>query len=840
MTLTGVKVGSRTLFVIILLAVFISSYRVISREVTGTNTLSEENDPNEGKVATPLRKSSNRLIPDPTGQARGYYRPNQDQDYFELFGSRGQTYRHFYNLTSGKYTYQSDYLVKKAGVIEGTEWITAEEYPTQFVVILEDKSINYFETMEEINAFWESAGKTASMAVGIESFGGLMGFQINNHSQYLYWPRFRDGSLDLTGDPLYAIYPRIHVETMDGQVLKQVLTDKNLSPTDAKDTFVFSITPSSLEIQFSQKNVDLFNSQWDFIHGFKYKQEDQQFHMITKIRCQNRPFQDIGLTYEITKSPMTSIQPELFGISNMTHSLIRSANESWNADEYGMNYEPWVEIFSTNGEGVIFSFDDMKKSGFTKKLLKHETILLPNQLTSTALGAGMQGYGYYEPNTWIDIDPSIGFVKSTDKYDLYCRTCWYTQWYTSNTRLYVGKRYHSPDTYIYDSFIAFDTGIKHKVVNTFNTLIRLYSDSCTMDDNDEGMGIRVYNVPGNNNDSQARENSTSFGDTDCYKTKEKVLWGYRLGLQILPDLVNLSNYWAEYRDVDDNFINFRFFQYNCDDYTNDYYRFRDSQFPGTEYDPDLYFDYDLGSWGLGATICNNASGHVNWGTTTKVETRVKIPDISNVPSDVIYSILSVKTADNYFLQAGVGFATHKSTWRAVAVYSPGTIFHYKEFFTTPEFSANDIANFTIWSEKAGDKWAWWYYIENEDESESVSGKFLDNSNSPYFKNEAQEVMTLESYSSIKSDFGSTGRIIFKMLECKVNGTTVDDDIYIEATLHPWKDTQEPGKDYHVGGAIACPAWITIQKDMGTNYGQVWWLFDQSGGSNEGGTEIDYE
>jgi hypothetical protein len=40
------------------------------------------------------------IIPDPTGKTSGYSLEVQENSYFELLGSRGQTSRHFYNSES--------------------------------------------------------------------------------------------------------------------------------------------------------------------------------------------------------------------------------------------------------------------------------------------------------------------------------------------------------------------------------------------------------------------------------------------------------------------------------------------------------------------------------------------------------------------------------------------------------------------------------------------------------------------------------------------------------------------------------------------------------------------
>ena len=91
-------------------------------------------------------------INDPTNKTDGYY-ISVDETYVELNASRGQENQHYYNVTSGEYTYQSNYLVNKTGIIDNTDWVTEEEYPNRFVFRLTNGSNYFFSTPEEITAF---------------------------------------------------------------------------------------------------------------------------------------------------------------------------------------------------------------------------------------------------------------------------------------------------------------------------------------------------------------------------------------------------------------------------------------------------------------------------------------------------------------------------------------------------------------------------------------------------------------------------------------------------------------------------------------------------------------
>jgi hypothetical protein len=229
------------------------------------------------------------IISDPTGNTPGYNLSNYPNGFFELQGSRGQYSRHFYNKTSGKYAYQSDALVQKAGVFEDTVWVTEGEYPHRFMLRLQNGNTYLFETAVGITTFMKTIDRTSIWAVGFESFAGIMGFYLdsqdtkNGHGQYVYWPRLSDGTISDHNLPLYAIYP--HLFTLfEGVWLDQILSDRILysrATQNPRDTLAFYNTATEFGIFFSLPEVEIHGAIWNFKHGFKYRMDDQSYHMIT-------------------------------------------------------------------------------------------------------------------------------------------------------------------------------------------------------------------------------------------------------------------------------------------------------------------------------------------------------------------------------------------------------------------------------------------------------------------------------------------------------------------------------------------------------------------------------
>ncbi|MHA1449734.1 MAG: hypothetical protein ACTSP4_09980, partial [Candidatus Hodarchaeales archaeon] len=133
-------------------------------------------------------------VKDPT-KNKDAYTLAANSGYIELNTSRGQTTRHFYNTSTDEYTFSSDYLVIEPGVIEGTNWVTIDEFPNRVVVRMTDGTVHKLASQAEIDGFFASSDNSTIWAVGLETFTGMMGFYLNiqdtvkGHGQYLYWPR---------------------------------------------------------------------------------------------------------------------------------------------------------------------------------------------------------------------------------------------------------------------------------------------------------------------------------------------------------------------------------------------------------------------------------------------------------------------------------------------------------------------------------------------------------------------------------------------------------------------------------------------------------------------------
>jgi hypothetical protein len=551
---------------------------------------------------------SQAKIKDPTGKTEGYLLADYSENTFELIGSRGQTFRHFYNKTSKAYTYQSDTLVQKEGVLEETVWVTAEEYPHRFLLWLQNGEVYFFDTASEITNFLNTIDRATIWAVGFESFSGVMGFYlnfqdtVNGHAQYLYWPRLSNGRIPPYNMPSYALYPHLYAKT-NGDWMDRILTDCSLYhgvnqiPTN---TLEFYHSDSEFGVFFSLAEVNIQETTWNFKHGFKYRLDDQSFHMITEFDCVDKDFEDIGLTYEITPSPQskdTSHNPTHFILQSELESVVVAANETWDAGQYLDNYDSQIDIISETNDQCRFAFDDMELTGFTEKHLEFHDQLMPDGSVRKVLSAGMYGFGYYSRGSWIEIDPEISpSVFSTNNYDLYRDSL---TWITGTNYFRVGDKNNA----FQSLWIAFNTGITDYIYDTCHIALKLYCVHSSFDLSSEGAKCRVYNIGGNANEDTAKENSTSYKSGTNRYTDNLVYKGdigtgsYKTAAA--AEMEKLIDYWAENRNTGENYISFSMTSYGPE--TDDYYSFRTSEYTGTDCDPKLSFSYvteDHDYWAL--------------------------------------------------------------------------------------------------------------------------------------------------------------------------------------------------------------------------------------------------
>ncbi|MHA2032034.1 MAG: hypothetical protein ACW99Q_21905, partial [Candidatus Kariarchaeaceae archaeon] len=448
------------------------------------------------KFAVGESNSTHTWIPDPTNQTDGYYILN-DAGFVELNSSRGQSYQHYYNTTSGSYTYNSGTLVNKTGIVDGTDWVTAEEYPLRFIVRLTDGSILSSDNLTQITNFFSTLDNSTIWGVGIEGFSGVMAFYLNfqdldwGHGQYIYYPRKLNGQLTAYNQPLYAIYPHLYVRYND-IIYDQLLNDRSLyaGVTDPRNNLNFEIVDDTLILEFHTYGLTILGSTWDFVHGFKYNTTEQLFHQITEFRCRDRDFQDVGMAYEITSSPQavgTSYQPDRFRISNETEMIEVTISEAWEAGTYLEDFYSEIQIISQNNESFTFSFTDMELAGFTQKYLNLHDQSFPDGSNRLTLRAGMYGYGSYLQGSIIEIDPVFSAKQTTGAYD---GSVYYNGGYNpaiGGNRMFVS--YAGANTY--RSTLGFDTGITGNIVSSSSAQFSFHTETSATESN-EYLGFGLY------------------------------------------------------------------------------------------------------------------------------------------------------------------------------------------------------------------------------------------------------------------------------------------------------------------------------------------------------------
>lgn len=547
-------------------------------------------------LAVAESNETHRWIDDPTNQTDGYYIP-VGSGYQELNASRGQTNRHFYNETSGGYTFNSDLLVNKTGVIDETDWVTPEEYPYNFVFRLTNGSTYFFTTPEETMDFYSSIDNSTIWGVGYESFEGLMAFYLNfedtdwGHGQYIWYPRLKNGQLAPYNQPLYAIYSHLFAKFNDVWYDK-ILNDRSLyiEPyQNPRNTLEFFSTSDTFGVKFTTPNISILGSNWNFVYGFKFNFTDNLYHMINEFECTDRDFQDIGWGYEITSSPQsdnTPYQPNRFRLSNDTHSVELNTSEAWEVGTYLENYYSRVEIVSENNESFIFSFSDMENAGFTQKYLNLHDQQFPNGSIRKVLRVGMYGYGNYTNGTVIEIDPDLGPITPVDNNDLFYDATFgwidYRSWFDVGT---------IAGGYEWFGYEAWDTGISADIsaytITDSSFRVWVSSEYCEAG---EGVSARIYSVKGWG--QEARENSQSYTQ-GSYSAIETGVWinpasgNWHIGNQ--AKMNNLITYWSDNKESY-TWLNFRLTHY-LQDNADDYVRFSESTASG--YEPTIFFTYTL-------------------------------------------------------------------------------------------------------------------------------------------------------------------------------------------------------------------------------------------------------
>ncbi|MFX0208983.1 MAG: hypothetical protein ACFFDT_23565 [Candidatus Hodarchaeota archaeon] len=567
--------------------------------LASNNVSSEKITSQKAKISEEVNKT---YICDPTGKTEGYFLEDFSEDFFELMGSRGQTSRHFYNKITKGYTFQSDILVQREGVVDGTPWVTVEEYPHKFYVRLQNGEIQFFETALEISTFLKTIDRTTIWSVGFESFTGLMGFYLDftdtlhGHGQYIYWPRLGNGKISPYSTPLYAIYPHLYLKRNDTWI-NQILSDQTLffgHSQNLRNTLEFYDSETEFSLTFTLSGVKFCNSTWNLKQGFKYWLDDRCYHMITEIECLDQDFDDIGMTYELSIAPQSEdphCQPVEYLIQNEREFLAIPVQDTWQASQYLENFLPQID-FIAHDVRFQFSFGDMELAGFTEKSLEAHELELPGGMIQKVLSAGMAGYGSYSAGTLIEIDPSTDTLYPTDNYDLYRELNSDPDFYfTTHDFARVGYEFWSvpePDfDFHYEAFVTWQTGITQEISCITDVSCQLYLEREYVESG-EGLSAQIYNIDGNGN---ALLESDTTWNPSLTKNKDAVLLNPGTGWKTLDTnkMIQIVDYWADYRDDSDQFISFRFYGYNVDDRTRDYIQFDESQ--NADNKPKLSFTY---------------------------------------------------------------------------------------------------------------------------------------------------------------------------------------------------------------------------------------------------------
>ncbi|MHA2224430.1 MAG: carboxypeptidase-like regulatory domain-containing protein [Candidatus Hodarchaeales archaeon] len=597
------------------------------------------------------------IIPDPTGKTSGYSLEVQENSYFELLGSRGQTSRHFYNSESGSYTYQSDSLVQKVGLVEGTPWVTFDEFPNEFLIQLRNGTRRFFETPEATEDYLSSLDLSELSIAALETFSGTMGFNVdlvdtNGHNQYLYWPRLSNGTLPDYEMPLLEIYTHLYTK-QSGQWTDIILNDRGLFPTniDPRTTLDFFVSNSQIGIRFETPTLNLQGATWNVRHGFKFDLTDQLFHMITEFECLTADFTDIGLTYDILTSPQAKETPyELtnFLITNTNKTISVGKDETWQADSLLEEYDSNVELITQNGESISFVFDDMALAGFSEKYLNFQEVLLPSGGAQGVLRAGMYGFGVYTRDTWIEIDPT--FECSTDDWDLWQDN---TVYQTGNNYLKIGeidlgRRPFEHDYHTYRAWLAFDTEITTFInISGTDAVLELHVSSTSME-SPEGASAYLYNIGNNFDNSSCKESSTSWS-YGTYKYQSNLLSLSSTGWQTsyAGKMYNLLDYWAKNRQYDENYISLSLIDYWADKEqgTGDVATISEST---STNDPQLTFNYTINPIQLsGYVIDNSTSLGIDWASVEAFNSDIQINKTHS--DNTGYYLLTVNAPVSYDL-----------------------------------------------------------------------------------------------------------------------------------------------------------------------------------------------
>ena len=426
---------------------------------------------------------------------------NITDEFVEEFRLRTQISKHFYNRVTDTFQYRSANNVLLPNFLRQTNWIDSEEHPIFYVLRLQNTSEYRTENITEFIELWNGFNNNSIFGVAIETFAGRFGFYLDftdtdwGHGQYIYSPRFSNGSIPAFKKPQYALYPHLFVKA-GGSWFDTILNNRTFytGSNDPRDHLVISQTDNISSIKFITDKVVIDGFEWNITQGLKFNTSDGQFHMITHINSLDRGWQNIGFAYDITVSPSaigTTLEPEKFILFNDTHSKMINITNLWLANETITNPLNKIDIISENGEKFSLNFDDMKNAGFNKTFLELHNQILPNEISRKTLLAGMFNFGAYTAGTEIRIDPSFSAKISNDEYDF--DNTWdgalnYAV-QTSSSDIDVGYNVGDLDK----GYFTFDTGIIEAITSISNPILRIFQKDVNGANNiDEYIDFGLY------------------------------------------------------------------------------------------------------------------------------------------------------------------------------------------------------------------------------------------------------------------------------------------------------------------------------------------------------------
>ena len=433
-----------------------------------------------GELGSKLLSYSDMLtIDDPTGQIEGYS-INQLSGLIELNSSRGQSYRHYYNTSNQKYAFESDSLVIKPDVIDGTDWVTFDEFPISFFIRTNTNETIYASTPAEASTIL--AGQEQVYCVGIETFVGSSAFYINPldndwaHGQTVFYPRLSTGNLPELDNPLYSWFAHLFVQKGENQYDK-IINDNSFFPAGTSSPVInFDLDNDYYKIWYALSDITAFSQIFDITVGIKYSLIDGKFHTINNVTCKTTDFDDIGFSYDIFCSSLDKLNPisPLIQIENNTMGYTIDLTEEMLGESILNNYSSSFSLIDENNEGFSFDYSDMELSGFTKKILLVNNQTMPNGDNFNVLRVGMEGYGEYTKNSRLEIDPTFQKLM-IDEWDVslnYISGTGYSKQTGKNRVGYVDGEFGLPDISS-KFFMLWDTGLSGNVTATSSVELRI-------------------------------------------------------------------------------------------------------------------------------------------------------------------------------------------------------------------------------------------------------------------------------------------------------------------------------------------------------------------------------